>query len=154
MKYYTTIRTLNQLIRVHYDRIEAYRLAENALRHDTRLCHLFFTFRTDSSRCIEQLAQQVVHYGGTATHTSTMAGKIYRGWMQVKAGMLAEDKVTAMLQCCHFGEFVIRRAYKNLLLPGNDVPLEVRALMLNHEQVLRNAPGSLRLLHPETLGSG
>lgn len=148
---YDTIKTLNQLIRVHYDRIEGYHVAGRVVHADTQLNHLFYGFRTESNKCIHQLAQQVVHCGGTPTHTVTVSGRVYRSWMQVKSGLLVHDKRAAILDSCHFGEYIIQRAYKTVLEQRDDMPDGILVMILTQDGMLKCAHDSLKSIYAEAL---
>src|SRR6186997_1140060 len=78
-----TSEVLNDLIQINNDRVEGYEKAANETDiKDVDLRSLFSEFASDSRRYANELAKYVVTEPAVGT---TVRGKIYRVWMDVKA---------------------------------------------------------------------
>ena len=72
---------------------------------------------------------------------TTVAGKIYRGWMDVKQTFALDDR-KSILNSCEYGEDAAQKAYKNALeeegLSANTQMLinnQKKQLLASHDQV-------------------
>lgn len=112
------IMVLNDLIKINNDRIEGYRkAAENFKDEHIELLSLFNSFAMDSQEFKEQLMQHVTRLGGNSDEGTTMSGKIYRAWMDVKATFGGDD-AKGILESCEFGEDAAKKAYEAALDSG------------------------------------
>jgi uncharacterized protein (TIGR02284 family) len=69
-------------------------------------------------------------------------GKIYRGWMDVKATFTGNDR-TSILSACEFGEDAAQKAYeKALKKPG--LSSDVRQLIQDQKDQLRMAHDKIK----------
>lgn len=109
------IEILNDLIRINHDRITGYEKAANEAKDiDVDLKAAFHKMASESRRYATELSADVVRLGGEPASGTTTAGKIYRGWMDVKATFTGSDR-QSLLASCEFGEDAAQRAYESAL---------------------------------------
>lgn len=112
------IMVLNDLIKINNDRIEGYRKASENLKDDNMaLLSLFNDFVMESQANKEILINQVSRLGGTFDEGTTVSGKIYRAWMDVKATFGGDD-AKGVLASCEGGEDAAKEAYKTAIESG------------------------------------
>ncbi|AEA42485.1 ferritin-like domain-containing protein [Fluviicola taffensis] len=105
-----TIDSLNTLIQINNDRIQGYLTASaETTEHDLK--NVFSDLMTASQECRRELVQEVVKLGGTPIEGTTVSGKIYRAWMDVKAAVTSKDR-KAILNSCEFGEDAALKTYE------------------------------------------
>lgn len=107
------IDALNNLIQINNDRIQGYLTAAKETE-DTDLKAVFSDLLQDSQDCRRELTQEVTRLGGTPAEGTTISGKFYRAWMDVKAALTSKDR-KAILNSCEFGEDVAVKAYQTEL---------------------------------------
>ena len=135
-----TIEVLNDLIRINNDRIAGYRKAiDESGDLNIDLKAIFANCISDSEELKSQLQQKVTELGGTATDdATTISGKIYRAWMDVKATFSGADR-TAILASCEYGEDAAQNAYKMALSDTNALNGDVITLISEQKSTLRKA---------------
>ncbi|MES2557509.1 MAG: PA2169 family four-helix-bundle protein [Bacteroidota bacterium] len=107
------IDSLNNLIQINNDRIQGYLTAAKET-NESDLKSLFSDMMQTSQECRRELVDQVVKLGGTPIEGTTVSGKIYRAWMDVKAALTSKDR-KAILNSCEFGEDVAKKTYETEL---------------------------------------
>lgn len=128
---------LNDLIRINYDRIEGYRkAAEESKDFDISLHPLFQRMADESRKNVSALTQQVRSMGGEVESGSTAMGKIYRGWMDVKAVFTGSDR-KSILESCEFGEDQAQKAYSEALKSDAELDTSVRQMIMDQKEVLK-----------------
>jgi uncharacterized protein (TIGR02284 family) len=78
---------------------------------------------------LNQITQQ---YGGRAETDTTVKGKFYRGWMDVKAALTGNDE-KAIIDNNLYGEEWALKAY-NDALDNNELPMDIRQLVERQRQ--------------------
>lgn len=108
-----TITVLNTLITINNDRIEGY---ETAIKEteEQDLRDLFEQFSSTSHKCKAALNDEISKLGGTPAEGTTMSGKFFRVWMDVKAALTGKDRKT-ILNSCEYGEDIANETYKKAL---------------------------------------
>ena len=97
-----SIDLLNKLIQVNEDRKEGYQKAmENTA--DMDLKSLFDQYSKQSGQYIVELSTAVGSTGGIPKEKTTVAGDMYRGWMDVKSSLSSNER-KAVLESCEKGE--------------------------------------------------
>lgn len=135
----TTLEVLNDLIKINNDRIAGYKRAINETENlDVDLNAVFNNCVNESEEYKNQLIQKVIERGGTPTTDSTLSGKIYRAWMDVKATFTGSDR-HAILASCEFGEDAAQKAYETALAAGGEIGADVLQLIAEQKQSLRMA---------------
>lgn len=133
---------INDLIKINNDRIEGYEKAMVELpATDSDLKLLFGNLITQSQTLKNELQQQLPVREERVDDETTVAGKIYRGWMDVKQTFALDDR-KSILNSCEYGEDAAQKAYKNALeeegLSANTQMLinnQKKQLLASHDQV-------------------
>src|SRR5690554_6994280 len=112
------VMVLKDLIKINNDRIEGYKkAAENFKDNDIKLLTLFNQFATESQRNREVLTNQVERLGEINNEGTTMSGKIYRTWMDIKATFGGDD-AKGILESCERDEDAAKKAYETAIESG------------------------------------
>ncbi|MCH8495433.1 MAG: PA2169 family four-helix-bundle protein [Balneolales bacterium] len=108
-----TIAAINKLVEINNDRIEGY---ENAFKNtdETDLREIFSSFAQNSKKCQQELVSEINKLGGKATDGTTVSGKFFRGWMDVKSALTGKDR-KAILESCEYGEEQADETYQKVL---------------------------------------
>jgi uncharacterized protein (TIGR02284 family) len=101
---------LNNLIQINNDRIQGYLTASHET-DEADLKVIFLETMTTSQECRRELAREVTKLGGTPIEGTSVSGKIFRAWMDVKAAITSKDR-KAILNSCEFGEDVAVKTYE------------------------------------------
>jgi uncharacterized protein (TIGR02284 family) len=134
-----TVEVLNDLIQINNDRIAGYtRAAKEAEREDQDLIAIFNRMADESRQYLAELTQQVVKLGGEPDSGTTVSGKIYRAWMDVKATFTGKDR-KSILASCEFGEDAAQKAYDAALTTDEELSTEVRQLIANQKSSLKTS---------------
>ena len=137
---------LNDLIQINNDRIEGY---EKAIKEtgigDNDLRSLFQTMANESRQYVSELQQHVVLEGEEPTKDTTVRGKIYRAWMDVKATFTGKDR-KSILESCEYGEDAAQRAYERALEDSEDLSPDVATLIMDQKMQLRQSHDKIRAL--------
>ncbi|PWS32444.1 PA2169 family four-helix-bundle protein [Pedobacter paludis] len=140
-----TAEVLNDLIQINNDRIEGYERARKELKDgDADLKSLFLNMIEESQKYKMALATEVAASGEDIETGTTTSGKIYRGWMDVKALFTGHDRQT-VLNNCEFGEDAAQNAYK-MALEEEDLPSNVRDLISDQKSSLRRSHDEIKRL--------
>jgi len=131
------IEVLNDLIQINNDRVEGYKRAiKEADASDVDLKAIFQRMEDESRQYLAELNREVVKLGGEPASGTTVSGKIYRAWMDVKATFTGSDRL-AVLENCEFGEDAAQKAYKEALESDEDLSLDLRQLISNQKASLK-----------------
>ena len=126
------VDVLNDLIQINNDRIAGYERAINESKDlDVDLKGMFEGMIRESQQYKSELVAQITAAGGEVSKDTTLSGKIYRAWMDVKATFTGSSR-KAILENCEFGEDAWRRAYESAL--GSDVEMDADVRKLITEQ--------------------
>lgn len=108
-----TADVLNMLIEINNDRIEGYETASNETEEDD-LKELFSRLIKTSTKCKQELTQEVLRVGGTPMEGTRITGKFFRTWMDVKVALASDDR-KAILNSCEYGEDAALNTYEEVL---------------------------------------
>jgi uncharacterized protein (TIGR02284 family) len=133
------ISVLNDLIRINRDRTEGYHKAVEELKPaDIDLKTMFTNMANTSIQNANELSAEVRNLGGEPAADTTQSGKLYRVWMDIRAGISARDR-KSILSLCEFGEDSALKAYKLALESDAEIPADIRQLILEQKSELQNA---------------
>jgi uncharacterized protein (TIGR02284 family) len=131
--------TLNDLIRINNDRIEGYKRADAELKgSDVDLRATFSKMADESRTYVNELERAVTEHGGEVATDTTVSGKIYRAWMDVKKVFSANDR-KAILESCEFGEDAAQKAYETALGSDAEIEADVRKLIVKQKDSLKDS---------------
>lgn len=128
------INVLNDLIRINNDRTEGYHKAVEELKpSDIDLKTMFTNLANTSIQNANELIAEVRNLGGEPASDTTQSGKLYRVWMDIRAGISARDR-KSILSLCEFGEDTALKAYKLALESDAEIPADIRQLILDQRE--------------------
>ena len=104
------IDSLNNLIQINNDRIQGY-LTASQETDEGDLKAVFSEMMTASQECRRELVHEVSSLGGTPVEGTTVSGKLFRVWMDIKAALTSKDR-KAILNSCEFGEDAAVNTYR------------------------------------------
>ena len=107
------ISALNDLIKINNDRIAGYEKANEAT-DETGLNLLFNEYIDQSKNYVSEIRDYIHVLGGNPTDGTTLSGKFYHAWMDVKAAFINKDR-HGILADCEYGEDVAKKAYRSAL---------------------------------------
>lgn len=140
-----TAEVLNDLIQINNDRIEGYQKAIEELDSvDADLNNLFKSFITQSQELKSALQSEVSLLGEEVDTGTTVSGKIYRAWMDVKSIFSGKDRQT-VLNNCEFGEDAAQKAYKEAEKSDDLLP-NARALITSQKLELKSSHDKVKIL--------
>ncbi len=128
---------LNDLIKINNDRVEGYQKAlEETKDSDVDLKAVFKEMADQSMKYTNELTQEVARLGGDATTDTTMSGKVYRVWMDLKSAVTGKSRKT-VLENCEFGEDVAQKAYDTALESDSYMTTDIRQLISSQKSSLK-----------------
>lgn len=131
------VEVLNDLIRINRDRIAGYEKAvENLEEGDAVLRTLFYQLSDESEKMKEELAAEVRSLGGDPADNSTISGKVYRVWMDIKDAFAGDDAKSA-LEACEYGEDAAQKAYAEAISDSANFPDNIQRLIRDQKDLLR-----------------
>ncbi|WP_114790163.1 PA2169 family four-helix-bundle protein [Niabella yanshanensis] len=142
MEHKACIDALNDLIQINNDRIVGYQKGIDELKdgQDADLKSLFGSMISESTSYKKDLEDLVVEYGGSPTDGTTVSGKLYRAWMDVKAVFTGGDRET-VLNNCEAGEDAAQKAYQ--------MALDDEAVMPRTKELIRQQKSALKASHDQ-----
>lgn len=130
---------LNELVRINNDRIAGYETALKELpEEEVTLRTLFRNNITESVSFRESLIAAVARLGEKVAGDSTISGKLYRTWMDLKTTFTGTDR-KAILESCAFGEDAWQKAYENVLGTESGLPEESQQLITRQYNTCRQS---------------
>jgi len=136
------VEALNDLIRINHDRVAGYKKAVEQT-DDADLKALFRRMADESNTYIDQLSNLITESGNDTVHDTTIYGKIYRTWMDVKATFSGHDR-HSVLSACEYGEDAAQRRYNDVLRSSIAMPYAVRELIANQKLALKGSHDTVR----------
>ena len=135
---------LNDLIRINNDRIEGYqRASQEAKDTDVDLKAIFHEMADQSMKYVNELTQQVTKLGGVPADNTTLLGKVYRVWMDIRAAVTGQSR-TNILASCEFGEDAAQKAYQAALESDAPMSTEIRQMIAEQKDSLKTAHDTIK----------
>ena len=139
-----TIATLNDLIKINHDRIKGYEKAiENTDTPEAELKTLYSRMIEESYEYIRELSEVVSRLGGEPASDTTVPGKIYHAWMDVKATFTGKD-TKSILAACEYGEDAAQKAYSEALDISTALTPEANELIIRQKSLLKGSHDLVR----------
>jgi uncharacterized protein (TIGR02284 family) len=140
------ISALNDLIKINNDRITGYQKALEGIE-DVSLKGIFEGYADQSKGYINELNDYIHQLGGLPADGTTLSGKFYHAWMDVKSAFTKKDAYS-ILSDCEYGEDVAKSAYRKAL---DDKELiwdddKVVTLLTSHMNGLKMAHDAIKAL--------
>jgi uncharacterized protein (TIGR02284 family) len=130
---------LNDLIEINNDRVKGYtKAAAEAKDEDADLKVIFTSMAGESKKYAAELTAQVSQLGAEPATDTTIRGKIYRVWMDVKATFTGSNR-QALLESCEFGEEAAQKAYTDALSSDVEINAPIRQLITAQQEALKTA---------------
>jgi uncharacterized protein (TIGR02284 family) len=134
-----TAEVLNDLVRINNDRIAGYdKAAKETDANDIDLQAIFRQMSAESRSYVNDLSKYVATSGKKVETDTTVAGKIYRAWMDVKATFSGKDR-KAILSSCEYGEDAAQKAYDTALSSDAELSTEIRQLIMDQKTSLKRS---------------
>lgn len=135
----TLAETLNDLVKINNDRITGYEKAAEQTDHiDVDLQAIFHKMANESRTYVGELNEKIVSLGEDAAADTTVSGKIYRVWMDVKNLFTGSDR-QSILSSCEFGEDAAQKAYNDALHTEAEMNAETRQLIMDQKDSLKTS---------------
>jgi len=136
-----TISTLDSLIETLKDGQEGFRTAAEDVK-DPELKTLFNRFSLQRSQFVGELQQEVTRLGeGEPEKTSSIAGAIHRGWINLKSALAGGDE-NAILSECERGEDSAVSEFQSAL--EKELPADVREIVERQYVAVKAAHDQVR----------
>jgi uncharacterized protein (TIGR02284 family) len=130
---------LNDLIQINNDRIEGYEKAITETEDiDIDLKAMFNKMGNESRDNVRELKDAVEGLGETPVDGTTISGKIYRTWMDVKTAFSTKER-QSVLELCEYGEDAAQKAYNEALASDADMSTAIRQLITSQQDSLRTS---------------
>lgn len=135
---------LNDLIRINHDRVEGYEKAISETKEkDSDLQAVFHRMADESKQYASELESEIKRYGGEPAEGTTLSGKVYRAWMDIKAAFSGKGR-HSVLEACEFGEDAAQKAYDDALKSDAALPTETRQLIVNQKTSLKASHDTIK----------
>jgi len=141
-----TSEVLNDLIRINNDRVTGYeRAAKEVSSEDVDLKALFNRMADESRQYVNELIKYVARTGEEPASGTTVSGKIYRAWMDVKATFTGKNR-KAILASCEYGEDAAQKAYDTALASDAEIPTEIRQVIMDQKISLKKSHDKIKAM--------
>jgi len=141
-----TSEVLNDLIRINNDRIAGYEKAEKETSdEDADLRAIFNQMAAESRSYVNDLTKHVAGSGNEPADGTTVSGKIYRAWMDVKATFSGKNR-KAILASCEYGEDAAQKAYDQALSTDAELNTEIRQLVMDQKTSLKKSHDQIKAM--------
>ncbi len=135
---------LNDLIKINNDRVEGYEKAiEDSRDKDVDLQAVFHRMADESKQYASELETQVRKNGGDPAEDTTISGKIYRVWMDIKSAFTGKSR-QSVLELCEFGEDAAQKAYEEALKSDRQLPSDLRQIIVNQKAALKTSHDTIK----------
>jgi len=145
-----TREILNDLIEINNDRIKGYETAIEELKDEDEDLKILFAIMIDESREARLVLGKELQVLGKDVETgTTISGKIYRAWMDVKAVFTGHDRRTVLANC-DFGEDAAQKAYR-AALSAEFLPEYLTEIIEDQKLKLKASHNAIKALHHQLI---
>lgn len=127
-----TAEVLNELTQFVNDRIEGYKTAARDTKDPAHKAY-YNELINQSQQFSNELNSKLRSVGGDSQQSTTIKGKIFRGWMDVKSGITGKDE-KAIIESNLYGEEWAQKAYNDALENRAELPNEVVQMVEKQKQ--------------------
>ncbi|RDV17134.1 PA2169 family four-helix-bundle protein [Pontibacter diazotrophicus] len=127
-----TIDVLQELNQFVNDRIEGYKHASEATKNPAHQS-FYNDLINESNQFSNQINRTISKYGGERQESTTTKGKIFRGWMDVKATVTGSDE-EAIIESNLYGEEWAQKAYNDALDQKGELPENIVQMVEKQKQ--------------------
>ncbi|HTN35635.1 MAG TPA: PA2169 family four-helix-bundle protein [Arachidicoccus sp.] len=139
-----TVDLLNRLVQVNEDRKQGYQKALDKAG-DPTLKALFDQYAKQSGKYIVDLGLVIESYGGIPTEKTTIAGDVYRAWMDVKDVMTTNERKST-LESCERGEDAALSTYKKVIEDMGEVDNNILGTLAFQQEHIEMAHDHIKSL--------
>jgi uncharacterized protein (TIGR02284 family) len=138
---------IKSLIVINNDRYEGYKKASEEAK-DPQLKSLFNGFSQQSRQFNTELTRFVNSDEVPEPDRTTVSGKAYRAWMDVKAALASDDR-KAVLSSCEFGEDAALRTYREVLDDGEEIPEVEKSIIDKQKAEIQAAHNQIKSMRDQ-----
>ncbi len=120
-----TLKILDDLIQTARDGSEGYRLSADAVE-DADLSAIFSTFSSQRDAFVSELQGLATGFGGDPTDSSTVAGTLHRGWINLTHAISSNDRAAVLAECQRGDEHAVE-SYEDAI--GTPLPESVQQIL-------------------------
>jgi uncharacterized protein (TIGR02284 family) len=147
-----SIEALNTLLEINNDRSQGYQSAILETE-DYELKILFSEFQQTSEKCMVQLRDEILRFGGVPYKGTDLGSKVHRVWMDLKAAVTGNERV-AILNSCEFGDSVAMDTYKTVIENNlEDLNAEDKALLVEQSFLIKGDQDKVKALKDIFIGA-
>jgi uncharacterized protein (TIGR02284 family) len=143
-----TIGILNDLIKINNDRVEGYEKAIKDAAGNPDLVTTFSGYSTQSRRYSSELRRIVTSLGGEPSESTTVSGKVYRIWMDLRSAVSSSERSSA-LDLSEYGEDAAQKAYREALKDAAGMPADILATITTQKAELKEAHDIIKRLRDQ-----
>lgn len=140
-----TIGILNDLIKINNDRVEGYEKAIKDAAGNPDLVKTFSEYADQSRGYSSELRRYVAELGGDPSESTTVSGKIYRLWMDLRSAVSTSERASA-LDLCEYGEDAAQKTYREALQETDGLPADIIALITTQKAELKRSHDTIKRL--------
>lgn len=130
------INLLNDLIRIHIDRVKELKKRIKQLGKDSELVPLFKRLISESCEFKEQLVKEVQKKGGQVINIAGNSGRIYNSWKEFKS-WLSQKKDLSILEMVQYNTRAALKVYKEAVFMIANIPADALDLIATQKAHLR-----------------
>lgn len=140
---------INDLIKINNDRAAGFEKAAADLENeDSALKTLFTRLSSESERYVIELTSIAQQSGGDVAEGTSTSGDLHRAWIDIKAAFTGSDTL-AVLNECERGEDAAKAAYRDALVPENELDLELFQVLSEQQRGINNGHDLIKSLRDE-----
>lgn len=133
------MQELNQFVN---DRIVGYKHAADATKNPAHQS-FYNDLINESNQFSNQINRTISKYGGERQESTTTKGKIFRGWMDVKATVTGKDE-ESIIESNLYGEEWAQKAYNDALEHRSELPENIVQMVEKQKQASQTTYEKLR----------